>query len=112
MFNDLQGLGTGIIVFAIIIGVGTIILYNFGGATASCPMNQAWNSSNDLCQTPGNVSNTTTPTSTSWTNTGYLTTQLGSSGGLASWTPAIIAVSVGLLFLGAFLGKGRNKSRH
>jgi hypothetical protein len=32
MFADLQGLGLGIIVFAIIIGVGTVVLFNFGNA--------------------------------------------------------------------------------
>jgi len=43
------------------------------------------------------------------TTVAYLQTKLGeSSGGLASWTPAIIALSVGLLFIGALMvGKGR-----
>jgi len=77
MFNDLTGLGYGLVVFAIIIGVGTIVLYNFGNAT-------------------GGTANTTVQ---------YLMGQLGTSG-LAGWTPAIIAISVGLLFLGAFLVKG------
>lgn len=81
MFQDLQGLGYGIIIFAVIIGVGSVILFNFGNAV-------------------GGTANTTTQ---------YLLTQLGSSG-LAGWTPAIIAVSVGLLFLGAFLG-GKGKRR-
>jgi hypothetical protein len=81
MFNDLTGLGYGLVVFAIIIGVGTIVLYNFGNAT-------------------GGVANTTVQ---------YLMGQLGVSG-LAGWTPAIIAISVGLLFLGAFLVKGGKSS--
>lgn len=80
MFDQLTALGYGIVVFAIIIGVGSIVLSNFGNSV-------------------GGTANTTTQ---------YMLTQLGStSGGLASWTPAIIALSVGLLFLGAFLvGKG------
>lgn len=78
MFNDLTALGYGIIVFAIIIGVGSVVLVNFGNAT-------------------GGTANT---------NVQYLLTQLG-SGGLAGWTPAIIAIAIGLMFLGAFfLNKG------
>lgn len=78
MFNNLVGLGYGLVVFAIIIGVGSVVLFNFGNAT-------------------GGTANT---------NVQYLLTNLGTSG-LAGWTPAIIAVSVGLLFLGAFaIGKG------
>ena len=77
MFNDLTSLGYGLVVFAIIIGVGSVVLTNFGNST-------------------GGTANT---------NVQYLNTQLGSSG-LAGWTPAIIAISVGLLFLGAFMVKG------
>jgi hypothetical protein len=77
MFNDLTALGYGLVVFAVIIGVGSVVLYNFGNAT-------------------GGTANT---------NTTYLLGQLGQSG-LAGWTPAIIAISVGLLFLGAFMVKG------
>lgn len=79
MFDNLIGLGYGIIVFAVLIGVGSVVLFNFGNST-------------------GGTANT---------NVQYMLTQLG-SGGLAGWTPAIIAISVGLLFLGAFMiGKGR-----
>jgi len=80
MFNDLTALGYGLVVFAIIIGVGSVVLYNFGNAT-------------------GGTANT---------NVQYLLGQLGSSG-LAGWTPAIIAISVGLLFLGAFMVKGARR---
>lgn len=80
MFMQLTDLGYGLVVFAIIIGVGSVVLYNFGNAT-------------------GGTANT---------NVQYLLTNLGSSG-LAGWTPAIIAISVGLLFLGAFLVKGGSR---
>ena len=80
MFDALIGLGYGIIIFAVLIGVGSIVLYNFGNAS-------------------GGTANT---------NVQYLLTQLGSSG-LAGWTPAIIAISVGLLFLGAFMIKGKTR---
>jgi len=80
MFDNLTGLGYGIITFAILIGVGSVMLYQFGNAT-------------------GGTANTTTT---------YLLGQLGTSG-LAGWTPAIIAFSVGMLFLGAFFIRGGRK---
>ena len=80
MFDNLTGLGYGIITFAILIGVGSVMLFQFGNAV-------------------GGTANDTTQ---------YLLGQLGQSG-LAGWTPAIIAFSVGMLFLGAFLvKKGRS----
>jgi len=82
MFENLTGLGYGIIVFAILIGVGSIVLFNFGNAS-------------------GGTANA---------NVQYMLGQLGQSG-LAGWTPAIIAISVGLLFLGAFMVGGAGKSR-
>ena len=80
MFNNLSNLGYGIITFAIIIGVGVIVLQRFG-------------------ESVGGDANTTVS---------YLNTQLGQSG-LAGWTPAIIALSVGMLFLGVFLTRGARK---
>jgi len=82
MFDNLANLGYGLVVFAIIIGVGSIVLFNFGNAT-------------------GGDANTTLQ---------YLLGQLGQSG-LAGWTPAIIAISVGILFLGAFMVRGEGKSK-
>ena len=82
MFDQLIGLGYGLVVFAVIIGVGSVILFNFGSAV-------------------GGTANT---------NTQYLLGQLGQSG-LAGWTPAIIAISVGLLFLGAFMINKGGKRR-
>jgi len=77
MANDtLQALGLGIIGFAIIIGVGVVVLEKFGDSVG------------------GTANETVT----------YLNTQLGSSG-LAGWVPAIIAITIGMLFLGYFLTK-------
>jgi predicted anti-sigma-YlaC factor YlaD len=76
MFNQLTALGVGVVVFALVIGVGTIVLQQFGTAV-------------------GGTANTTVTTIQ-----GYLGT---SSGGLASWTPAIIALAVGLLFIGSLM---------
>ena len=80
MFDNLSSLGYGLVTFAIIIGVGTVVLTKFGDSV-------------------GGTANTTVS---------YLNTQLGSSG-LAGWTPAIIALSVGMLFLGVFLTRSGRK---
>jgi hypothetical protein len=110
MFNDLTALGYGLVVFAIIIGVGSVVMYNFGGSVGCVSPYPTWNASNNWCvDVGGNQSNHTTPSTTAYTNTNYLLGQLGQSG-LAGWTPAIIAISVGLLFLGAFLVKGGRSS--
>jgi len=79
MFNVLTGLALGIVIFAITIGVGVVVLQEFGDAV-------------------GGSANTTTSA---------LQTELG-TGGLAGWTAAIIALSVGLLFIGALMGKKMN----
>jgi hypothetical protein len=113
MFTQLSDLGYGLIVFAIIIGVGSVVLFNFGGAVAGCSSvtnNTAWtwNRTSGDCW---NGTDSATPTGAAYTNTNYLNTQLGQSG-LAGWTPAIIAMSVGLLFLGAFLIRNSKKGRY
>ena len=79
MIDNVVSLGYGIVVLGILIGVGSIVLYNFGnnaGGTANA-------------------------------NVQAVLTQLGTTG-LTGWLPAIIAISVGLLFLGFFaVGKGK-----
>ncbi len=105
MFDDLTGLGYGIVTFAIVIGVGSILLYNFAG-TQACSSGETWNSTANNCYNTTNVSDTSTVGGTAYTSTTYLLGQMGESG-LAGWTPAIIAFSVGMLFLGAFFIKGR-----
>ena len=114
MFNDLTNLGYGLVLFAIIIGVGSVILYNFGGAVGSCPTatcgaTASWNSTDGTCWNA--TATCGSPEGTAYDNSFYLLGQLGESG-LAGWTPAIIAISVGILFLGAFLiGNKGNKSK-
>jgi len=76
MFNILTGLAMGIVIFAITIGVGSVVLTKFGNSV-------------------GGTANTTVNS---------LLTDLGTSG-LAGWTGAIIALAVGLLFIGALMGK-------
>jgi len=107
MFDNLTGLGYGIITFAIVIGVGSILLYNFGGSVGCPSTNPTWNGTDNKCynSTGGDPQD---PSSTAYTNTNYLLGQMGSSG-LAGWTPAIIAFSVGMLFLGAFFIRSGRK---
>lgn len=81
MMNSIVSLGLGIVLFGIIIGVGSVVLFQFGNSV-------------------GGTANT---------NTQYVLTQLG-SGGLAGWLPAIIALSVGVVFIGLIVsafGAGR-----
>ena len=78
MFNVLTGLAMGIVIFAITIGVGVVVLQKFGNSV-------------------GGTANTTVVS---------LISDLGTSG-LAGWTGAIIALAVGLLFIGALMGKNK-----
>ena len=109
MFDNLSGLGYGLVSFAIIIGIGTVLIQRFN-ASVGCPagyvLNESATSATDACYEATNVSNTT-DAGTAGSNLIFMNNQLGSSG-LAGWTPAIIAFAVGMLFLGAFLiGKKR-----
>lgn len=78
MINALTGLGYGIIGLAIMIGIGIVILAQLGN-------------------TVGGTANSTLVTLSGYLGTG--------SGGLGSWVPIIIVLVIGMLFLGAFLGK-------
>jgi hypothetical protein len=79
MMDVLQGIGYGIVAFAILVVVGLVVLDKLGTAVGAGTAN---------------------------TTADYLSTQLGSSG-LSGWIPAIIAVAVGALFLSYFMGKRR-----
>ena len=81
MFDQLVVVAIALVTFALIIGVGVVVLNEFGDSV-------------------GGTANTTTQ---------YLLGKLGEgSGGLAAWTPAIIALIIGVLFIGAIMGlRGR-----
>ena len=109
MFNALTALGWGVVTFAITIGVGTVVLTKFGDGVAECATDYTYNATARQCQN-STGGDGTDPSNAGWVNTGYLNTQLGTSG-LAGWTPAIIAFSVGMLFLGGFLiNRGNSRS--
>lgn len=111
MFENLTSLGYGLVTFAIMIGVGIVILFSFGGSIAVCggTGSPVWNGSISACQ--NSTGSTSTPTNSAYTSVSTLAGYMGTgSGGLGAWTPSIIALSIGLLFLGAFMvnrGKGR-----
>ena len=109
MFDKLSALGYGLVTFAVIIGVGTILLTKFGDSVAVCPTDWTYNTTNHVCQNATNYSSTADPANAGWTSTNYLNTQLGTSG-LAGWAPAIIAFTVGMLFLGVFMAKGGRRA--
>jgi hypothetical protein len=80
MIENLTGIAYGLVVFAILVGVGLVVLTNFGNSV-------------------GGTANTTLQTII-----GYLGT---SSGGLVTWLPAVIALIIGVLFIGMLMGKGK-----
>jgi len=109
MFNVLTGLAMGIVIFAITIGVGTVVLTKFGGSIAECPAVgesvYEWNATANQCiNTSDESDGAYDPTNAGWASTDSLITELGTTG-LAGWTAAIIALAVGLIFIGALMGK-------
>ena len=123
MFSNLSALGYGIVVFAVVIMVGVVILPQFGEATLECPtgftlnLSGSKNSATACCNTTTgtgickgiNATHMVDQYGANATST-YIIGQLGSSG-LAGWTPVIIALSIGILFLGLFMSGGLGKLR-
>ena len=106
MFEQLSTLGYGLVTFAIIIGVGVVILSKMGTSVADCATGYAYNVTDGYCT---NTTGTDTQNAAAGSqNLYYLEGQMGSSG-LAGWTPAIIALAVGMLFLGVFMVKSGRK---
>jgi len=77
MVQILTGLALGIVIFAVTIGVGLVVLGKFGDAV-------------------GGTANTTIQTLMGDTN---------GLGALVTWVGAIIALVVGLVFIGMLMGK-------
>ena len=102
--NALIALGLGIIVFALIVGVGVVVLTKFGDTVAACGNSVGggtYNATSGLCANSSGA--TTAPTGAAYTTNTTLTGYL--SNNLITWIPAIIALGVGLLFIGALMGK-------
>ncbi len=105
MMQVLQGIGYGIVALAILVVVGLVVISKLADTTATCATDYTYSATIRKClnATDGDP---TDPTNSAWTNSDYLMTQLGSTG-LSGWVPAIIAVTVGALFLSYFMGKKR-----
>ena len=108
--NQLTAIGMGLTVFAIVIGLGMVILSkmgdnivvcsNIGGAAAT------WNVSSQLCQ---NVTGSTAAgAGTAFSTIGSVSGYMGTSG-LAGWIPVIIVVLIAGLIMALFGGLGKNK---
>jgi len=106
MMDVLQGVGYGIVGFALIVVIGTVVISKLGDSVAECATGFEYSATSQLCVNATNATDTASATGTGYTNSGYLTTQLGSSG-LAGWIPAVIAVAIGALFLSYFMGRRR-----
>ena len=107
MFNELSGMTLGIIIFAVLAVVGTVVLSGLGSAVG-CPsgytLNTSFTTGTGACYLTTN-SSVTADANTQGTTSIYLRGQLGSSsGGLASYAPALIAVGVGAIFIGLLAG--------
>ena len=76
MMNALIALGLGIIVFALIVATGLVVLSNFGTAVGAGTAN------NSIATIMGYMQNN-----------------------LITWIPAVIALGIGMLFIGALMGK-------
>jgi hypothetical protein len=59
MMDVLQGIGYGIVAFAIIVVVGLVVLTKLGDGVASCPTDWAYNATTRVCQETANISTET-----------------------------------------------------
>lgn len=116
MMNALIALGLGIIVFALIVGTGLVVMSNFASSVAECPAGFTWKTNGTTIFTQDTCCNSTGGTtcvganaSTASEGSQSLITQSGYiQNNLVTWIPAVIALGIGLLFIGALMGK-RNK---
>ena len=98
----------GIVIFAITVGVGVTVLGKFSVAVADCGVGNAtgetltYNATDKYCYNATGIK--LNPGSDAAQTTTSLEGDMGTSG-LAGWTGAIVALAVGLLFIGALMGR-------
>ena len=105
MMGVLQGIGYGIVAFAILVVVGIVVITKLTDSAATCATDYTYNATAGKCQN-ATGGDDTDPANAAWVGGDYLKTQLGSTG-LSGWVPAIIAVAIGALFLSYFIGRRR-----
>ena len=114
MMGDIQNLAYGIGGFALIIGTFSVILVRYEGALGTCPSvdgnTTTYNYTLAACEFDNGNGSTVDASGEAASSTRYLLTQLGSSG-LAGWIGAIVALTVGVLFLRMFFSGGMGKGR-
>ena len=108
MIQILTGLAMGIVIFAVSIGVGLVVLTKMATTQAVCPTGYAtYSESLDTCHETGNVSNTSSAGGTAYTTLGTLQGSTNGLGALVTWVGAIIALLIGVAFIGLLMGKKR-----
>lgn len=116
-FNVLATAGIGLIIFAVVVVVGSVIMGQIGANTSNCAstiVSGFYNTTLEMC-TNGSATGGTlagiTPTTTTWVTANFITGAFGSTGGgLASWTIIIVTVIVGSILIGLIsgaFGRGR-----
>jgi Trk-type K+ transport system membrane component len=108
MIENLTAIGYSLVVFAIFVAIGLTVVTNLAGTQCLAPFG-SYNSTTGYCQNGTVVdspTNYTQPASVKamFTTSGYLGT---SSGGIVNWLPAIIALVIGVMFIGALMGRGK-----
>jgi hypothetical protein len=108
--GQLSPLAIALVVFATVIVVGMVVISNLTASVSSCPAGYNWSQSANLCANNTAIGFGNTTGSGGAVNGVYLLGQMGStSGGLASWAPAIIAIAIGVLVIGAISSIGSKK---
>ena len=107
MISAITGLGYGIIGFAVLIGIGIVMLGQFSKTVAGCATGYTYNVTNSKCCIDGyacaGATNATDPSTASQNLNTITNTYIGTN--LVGWIPVIIVLVIGLLFLGAFLAR-------
>jgi len=107
MIQILTGLAIGIVIFAVSIGVGLVVLTKFGDANAECATDYTYNATSRSCEnaTGGEAGDPTDPANTVWTTIETLNGSTNGLGALVTWVGAIIALLIGVAFIGLLMGK-------
>lgn len=103
-------IGIGIVIlnaFTSNIGCPTGTLFNSNGANLTVTTNLCCLTTASNCTSGQGGSAVNTPGTSVYTLSGYLGT---GSGGLATWVPIIIVLTIGMVFLSVFLGNQKKKA--
>ena len=97
----------GIVIFAVTIGVGLVVLTKFADSTAVCATDYTYNVTSRKCEnaTGGPAGDPTDPGNTGWTAINTLNGSTNGLGALVTWVGAIIALLIGVAFIGLLMGK-------